>query len=151
MNCKSVQSQLSSYLDRELSNDEMYAIRAHLSECDGCRREEHELQTLKSLLGGMNAPEPPVGFDDRILRTIETGHKPHPHSARPALMFFTAVAVGALGVAVALSPTSVRTQTEAENSHSRDIQSAVARDQAYRESGDPYGAGAVGIPTGYER
>jgi anti-sigma factor RsiW len=66
MNCKSVESRLSAYIDRELGGDELLEIRAHLSCCPACREEAEGLKSLKMLLGSVPCPEPPDGLCDRL-------------------------------------------------------------------------------------
>ena len=66
MNCKSVQNRLSAYLDRELGGDELLQIRAHVSVCRECRMEAEGLRSLKSLLGGVQCPEPPADLAEKL-------------------------------------------------------------------------------------
>lgn len=70
MNCKTVQNQLSAYLDRELSGNELLIIRRHLSECQACREEEEALRTLKHFLIQTPAPEPPADLADRLCAAV---------------------------------------------------------------------------------
>lgn len=70
MNCKSVQSLLSAYLDRELTGTELLQFREHLHSCAECRAEETELRQLKSLFGSLSIPEPPADFADRLCANV---------------------------------------------------------------------------------
>jgi len=70
MNCKSVQNRLSAYLDRELGGDELLQMRAHMSTCRDCRAEVEGLRSLKSLLGGIQCPEPPADLAERLTQNI---------------------------------------------------------------------------------
>lgn len=70
MNCKTVQSQLSAYLDRELSGNEMLAMRQHMGECRACREEEEALRSLKQLLAVSRTPEPPADLADRLCAAV---------------------------------------------------------------------------------
>lgn len=72
MNCKSVQAYLSAYLDGELCGHESIAVRDHLSRCDECRVEEHQLRALKHLLQGLPTYQPAPGFEDRLVANVRT-------------------------------------------------------------------------------
>ncbi len=67
MNCKAVQSRLSSYVDAEVFGDESLAIRDHISGCCECAEEHRSVRQLKSLMRSLNAPEPPSDLGERIL------------------------------------------------------------------------------------
>ncbi|HEY0868666.1 MAG TPA: zf-HC2 domain-containing protein, partial [Fimbriimonas sp.] len=70
MTCRNIQPLLSAYLDRELGGDEMLDIRSHLRDCEECRFELENLVNLKRLLTGLEAPETPAGFEERLLATV---------------------------------------------------------------------------------
>lgn len=72
MNCRKVCSLLSSYLDGELAGVEQIQIREHLRNCSCCNEEHDSLQQTKRLLATLAVRSPRHGFDDTILRRIET-------------------------------------------------------------------------------
>lgn len=76
MNCKTVQTRLSSYLDRELPANDMMEIRAHLHECADCQDEERALRSLKSILSGARAPEPPADLAERLTAAVMAEREP---------------------------------------------------------------------------
>ncbi|HWD39722.1 MAG TPA: anti-sigma factor [Fimbriimonas sp.] len=70
-----MRSGLSAFIDREVGPAELCQIRAHLVDCEACRKEEQDLRCLKSLLAGVPAPEPTVGLEERILANIHSAPK----------------------------------------------------------------------------
>ena len=70
MNCKSVQTFLSAYMDGELCGHEGLAIREHLSACRECRAEEENLRMLKQLLRGLPSYQPSRDFEDRLVANV---------------------------------------------------------------------------------
>jgi len=58
VNCRRVRSQLSAYVDNELTGYEMFALREHLSHCRECRDEHYSLKTMKYLLSALPDKEP---------------------------------------------------------------------------------------------
>jgi predicted anti-sigma-YlaC factor YlaD len=70
MNCKSVQTYLSAYLDGELSGHECLQIRDHLCGCADCRSEETQLRSLKQMLRGLPTYTPSEGFEDRLVANV---------------------------------------------------------------------------------
>ena len=67
MNCKSVQSRLSSYVDGEVFGHESLAIRDHISSCCDCAEEHRCVRNLKALMRSLNVPEPPSDLGERII------------------------------------------------------------------------------------
>ena len=67
MNCKSVQTRLSSYVDGEARGDESLAVREHLSSCPECQAEYEGVRQLKVLMRSLSAPEPPTDLGERII------------------------------------------------------------------------------------
>lgn len=70
MNCKSVQSRLSAFLDRELPQTEFQEIRTHLHDCEVCAQEAQQLRCLKSLLSAHTVPEPSSDFMERLQAAV---------------------------------------------------------------------------------
>jgi len=105
MNCKSVQSRLSAYLDRELGGDELLQMRAHMSLCRECRCEAEGLRALKSLLGGIECPEPPADLPQRLTATVlrERCERPARTIRISALMFAGVTACSMLATLLVLN------------------------------------------------
>jgi len=105
MNCKSVQGRLSAYLDRELGGDELLQIRAHISMCRECRAEVDGLRALKSLLGGIQCPEPPDDLARRLTANVLRHRIEEPrHTLKfSALMFAGVTACSMLATLLALN------------------------------------------------
>lgn len=70
MNCRSVQSRLSAYLDGELTGQEMFCIRDHLNRCAPCQEELSSLRGLKRLIGSIECPEPSRDFESRLAASV---------------------------------------------------------------------------------
>ncbi len=63
--CHRVRLMISAYADRELTGEEMYHVRNHLSACPECQREYDELVAVKRSLGAIAIPAAP---DDLLPR-----------------------------------------------------------------------------------
>jgi anti-sigma factor RsiW len=61
---------LERYLDEELPASERELVESHLHACTGCRRELRAYQVFLGELDRMPLPEPPAGFDVRILDAV---------------------------------------------------------------------------------
>jgi len=105
MNCKSVQSRLSAYLDRELGGDELLQMRAHMSACRECRCEAEGLRSLKSLLGGIQCPEPPEDLAHRLTANMirQRYEEPRQTIRFSALMFAGVTACSMLATLLVLN------------------------------------------------
>jgi anti-sigma factor RsiW len=105
MNCKTVQSRLSAYLDRELGGDELLQMRAHMSVCGECHCEAEGLRALKSLLGGIQCPEPPVDLPQRLTATVlrQRYEEPRRTVRFSALMFAGVTACSMLATLLVLN------------------------------------------------
>jgi len=89
MNCKTVESRLSAYIDRELGGDELLQIRAHLSSCKSCREEAEGLKALKMLLGSVQCPDPSEDLAQRLTASVlrERFDSPRTNFRASAFMF----------------------------------------------------------------
>jgi len=58
MECQAVQTQLSAWLDDELSEATGAMLTAHLARCEACRTEWRKLTALDAALGKLAAPVP---------------------------------------------------------------------------------------------
>jgi anti-sigma factor RsiW len=70
MICERCNSHLSAYIDGMLSAKEVRELTGHLAECRRCREDLRELQTVRTILRGLSAPEAREGFWDEALRTV---------------------------------------------------------------------------------
>jgi hypothetical protein len=61
---------LDRYLDGELGGEALTLAEAHLDGCGACRREVAVLRSLALELNALEAPEPPSGFDVRVLDAV---------------------------------------------------------------------------------
>jgi anti-sigma factor RsiW len=145
--CRTVQSNLSAFIDREVPPSELQQIRAHLVGCDNCRREEMELRSLKALLNDVSAPEPSPDFEARLMQGIHQPYRPiRPNYVvmigGPVLMF---AGVAAASMFVALQLASAPERYRASVSIGRNVTSDVQRDQVYEAATDGplYGAPLV--------
>ncbi len=117
MNCKSMQNRLSAYLDRELGGDELLQMRAHLSMCRDCRTEAEGLRSLRALLGGMAAPEPPADFAAKLTANVLRQKVEEPRRAfRASALMFAGVTACSMAITFAVYGMSHHTDTNGPNS-----------------------------------
>ena len=146
MNCKSVQNQLSAYIDREIAGSEQFEIRAHLMACDACQAEETSLRTLKRLLSTSPVPEPPADFADRLCASVLAHHRPEFENKgritlRKSVITFVGVAACSMTLTF-LILSNVHPSKAAGESHlavgkgDQDLAFAVQRDQVYGDGLD---------------
>ena len=158
MNCKSVQDQLSAYLDRELPACEMFAIRAHLHDCNRCREEEESFRNLKRLLASSPTPEPSDDFADRLSASVLAHRRLEPASGpvyvRSAIFTFAGVAACSMLVTYivlsqvrpAVGPTEMPLSAA---STGQDVAFEVQRDELYSAGLDlTNGVPVLSSPTG---
>ena len=93
MNCQIAQNSLSAYLDRELSGEQMIALRSHLEVCAECARELDSLRGLKSSLGRLSVMEPREGFAEDVMRLVRNAPvQPAPRISLPLVLATSAAA-----------------------------------------------------------
>ena len=135
MTCKSVQDNLSAYLDRELASGEMAAIRAHLHDCDACADEARALRTLKSMLNAAPTPEPPSDFAERLTAAVLADRAPITRKPLFRVPAFTFAGVAACSMAITFVVLSALRPTESNPTPSarldNQIPFQVQRDQIY--------------------
>ena len=69
MECQTVQTQLSAWLDDELSEATGAMLTAHLEGCAACRREWLQLKALDAALGNLAAPVP-IGLAEKVAAKV---------------------------------------------------------------------------------
>ncbi len=144
MNCNSVQTRLSAYLDRELSGSELLELRAHLADCRECRTEETELRNLKLMLGGLEPPAPSHDLADRLCCAVlqEARKSETRWSWRKPVLTFATVAAASMLVTFFIFSLRAPNSTPPAG---QDITIDVARHEAYDVAGDPMGAPVVSV------
>lgn len=70
MNCRHSLNSLSAYLDRELTGDQMLAMRSHVDRCHECSAELDSLRELKSELSSLPMCSPRKELTEEILRKV---------------------------------------------------------------------------------
>jgi|GEM_PF-3998744 len=108
VNCKSVEEQLSAFMDGEASREDCEAIEQHLQTCGDCRRLLSHLQGISGALqAAYNDVTPPVGLELSILRAVEMSRE-GVQARRLSALYVVCAALALLGVATALlSPLGV--------------------------------------------
>jgi anti-sigma factor RsiW len=69
MECQAVQTQLSAWLDDELSEATGAMLTAHLARCEACRTEWRKLTALDAALGKLAAPVP-MGLAEKVAAKV---------------------------------------------------------------------------------
>ena len=140
MNCKTVQSRLSAYLDRELGGDELLQMRAHMSVCSDCRSEAEGLRALKALIGGMQCPEPPEDLAERLTANMlrQRYEEPRKTVRFSALMF---AGVSACSMAVTLLVLTYSQGHHQDQPTARNNSAAITQDGSF--GGDGFGSGPM--------
>ena len=99
MNCRHTLNCLSAYVDRELSGDQMIALRSHIERCPECKAEYESLTSLKSALAALPMHEPPKGLEQDVIRMVRGLEPAHARTRLSwALLAATSVAAAALAV-----------------------------------------------------
>lgn len=70
LNCRQANRLLSAYLDRELSGDEMLAVREHVNQCTECSVELEQTRKLKSLLSSARTVKPDPSVYSRVKESV---------------------------------------------------------------------------------
>ena len=85
MGCSRAQNQISAYLDRELTGEEMLEIRQHLRACPECATEHSAILRVKRLLSGLPVHDPAQAFSASLLNRTSSGRYPWGRRLRLAL------------------------------------------------------------------
>ncbi|MBM3210895.1 hypothetical protein FJZ33_01660 [Candidatus Poribacteria bacterium] len=106
MNCNKIKSQLSSYIDGELSEKESFFIREHLLICQDCHQEEEILRKTSHLVKRWeNIPAPDSFHQVLLAKADKISHQPQGstiHAVRPFTGPRWVIKVAFYGVAVLL-------------------------------------------------
>ena len=100
MECKTVQAQLSAWLDDELSEAAGAMLTAHLTRCAACREEWRKLKALDDALGNLAAPAP-MGLAEKVAAKVR---RPRRRSGWQAAALAACLVLG-----IALGGTMART------------------------------------------
>jgi anti-sigma factor RsiW len=108
MNCQTVKSLLSEFLDERLAAAEAWQVQTHLSDCAACGKTCRELESLRRALQALPTRQPSANFDSALAQRLALTRRPAPRRTwrdRLALPFRRPVPLlrpaFALGVAVA--------------------------------------------------
>lgn|GEM_PF-6985318 len=71
MNCRRINSLLSAYIDKELTGEEMMAVRSHLYYCEGCQAEYEALVQTKRIISALGNKIPRPELEGILLSGIE--------------------------------------------------------------------------------
>lgn len=70
ISCEQISPILSAYLDGELSKAERESVEWHLQECERCRSELRELESVKSFARQVEEVQPPISLRERIMARV---------------------------------------------------------------------------------
>jgi anti-sigma factor RsiW len=140
MNCKSVQTNISAYLDQELTRSEMLEIRAHIAGCETCQEEELSVLTLKSLLCEGPTVEPSADFEERLLLSVMGDRSPAAQQRQKiSYWMLTSVAAAAMIFTLLILPSvhdNAQRKREVADQRS-EVASEFVRNQMIEVSSDP--------------
>jgi predicted anti-sigma-YlaC factor YlaD len=154
MNCKSVQTYLSAYLDGELGGQESLRVREHLGGCVECRDEEQHLRSLKHILRGLPTYAPSAEFESRLVAHVMA----RPQSRSILSLRFNWRWAGGLVVATAIGAFLLIQATERRVPSAESIPMArgnrdsydYARDQIFMAGNDPLSGSRFPIPISHD-
>lgn len=135
--CNDISSELSAYLDGELTASERQTVDTHLRECDACRSELTALSSVASALSEMPALAAPQGFGAAVRAQInsstqtkaplEVDFRPAPLQPKagwnPIVFSFVALLVVSVLVYLAL-PSMMSSLSETQTAQAPDAKSA---------------------------
>lgn len=106
MDCEKIKTQLSTYIDGELTEEESLFIREHISVCADCSQEEDSLRKTSDVLGFWENVPAPDGFCEALLAKAE-GISRQPrrnliHAVRPLAGPYAFIRVAFYGAALLL-------------------------------------------------
>lgn len=100
-NCHRMKSLLSAYIDREMTGEEAYLMREHISLCESCALEYEELRRVKQILAELPEVEPSDDFLDNTKTAVFANEKQKSISKR-GLLIGTSMAAATLFLTFAL-------------------------------------------------
>lgn len=71
MNCKEIQENLSLYLDKSLTMEELNTVNKHLAGCPDCQKELEALEKTIALLSSLEELQPPASFRRSLRHKLE--------------------------------------------------------------------------------
>lgn len=114
MNCRSVESLFSSYIEDEISQEERRNVEAHLMGCRRCSVALSDVRATMSILEGMPLVEPSAHFDEDVFAQIRSGEGLRPSAVelirellspiRLRPVYMAGAGASAVAVALLLSP-----------------------------------------------
>lgn len=144
MNCNSVESRLSAYIDSELTGSEMQAVRSHLSICSACQTEETQLRILKQRLSQWVEVDVPDDLEAKLMATCHRVETQKPSTAfwlHNSALFVAVASVAMAATVFALSVINHRSPTETQMVQPTDLRSGISievqRDRILSSLSDP--------------
>lgn len=149
MNCKWVESRLSSYLDGELSGAEMQKARSHMHTCESCSSLFEDLRLAKSSVEALPTCDMPDDFEERLVAKVFASE------SAPARRRFTLAWVGGLAFAAAFAFMTVWLQADRARqiqagTESRKRNFELARDQAYFDGFDSLSGSSAVLTSSHD-
>ncbi len=137
MNCRSIETKLSSFLDQELGGADMLLVRDHISRCARCEAEMNQLKMLKGSLRTLKSHSPSPEFESKLREAISQESKQTTlNIRRPStwMSMATAAFISASIVVVALQmmPRPVQVKTT-------EMAPSISYDQAAMAANNPMG------------
>ena len=78
MNCKTVKSLLSEFVDERLAAAAAWQVQTHLSECAECARISRDLSALRRTLQALPVRQPSANFDAALAQRLALTRRPAP-------------------------------------------------------------------------
>jgi len=152
MNCKSVQTYLSAYLDGELSGRECLDVRDHLNHCASCGAEERQLRTLKQMLRGLPMYTPSEDFENRLVSHVVAKNE-YRRVFKFRLGFDWRFVTGFVGAAALATVVMLRiTEPQVPRAGSQPnngLAFEISRDQSFVAGNDPLSGAHYAVPISY--
>jgi len=76
MNCSNFNKAINRYVDGEMAETILTAMRKHAGECSACRHRLQEIHRLSTVLATDHAPDVPPGFAEAVMRQARAIGKP---------------------------------------------------------------------------
>lgn len=155
MNCKSVQTYLSAYLDGELSGRECLDVRDHLNHCAECGAEERQLRTLKQMLRGLPMYTPSEDFENRLVSHVVAKQERRRVGKLNIGFDWRLVsgfaAAAALATLVMLRATEPQAPPSTKGGSNDGVALEISRDQFVAAGNDPLSGSHYAVPISYAK